>query len=99
RGDRIALVGINGAGKSTLIKLLAGEEALTGGGHRPGHNVLLDYFAQDQYKELDPDARIIDDLGEISRESTQTVLRNRLVCFLYTEDEVFNRIRVLSGGD
>jgi len=99
RGDRIALVGINGAGKSTLIKLLAGEEPLTGGEYRPGHNVLLDYFAQDQYKELDPDARIIDDLGEISRQSTQTELRNLLGCFLFTEDEVFKRIGVLSGGE
>src|SRR6202166_959925 len=60
RGDRIALVGVNGAGKSTLIKLLAETEPLTGGQFRLGHNVLPDYFAQDQYKELNPDARILD---------------------------------------
>ena len=64
RGDRIALVGVNGAGKSTLIKLLAGTEPLTQGEYRLGHNVEPDYFAQDQYKELDPDARILDDLGD-----------------------------------
>src|SRR5450432_1134624 len=52
RGDRIALVGVNGAGKSTLIKLLAGTEPLTRGKYSLGHNVQLDYFAQDQYKEL-----------------------------------------------
>src|ERR1700740_1782766 len=63
RGDRIALVGVNGAGKSTLIKLLAGKEPLTGGEYRLGHNVQPDYFAQDQYKELDANARILDDLG------------------------------------
>ena len=63
RGDRIALVGVNGAGKSTLIKLLAEQEPLTGGEYRLGHNAQPDYFAQDQYKELDPDARILDDLG------------------------------------
>jgi ATP-binding cassette, subfamily F, member 3 len=62
RGDRIALVGINGAGKSTLIKLLAGTELPTRGEYRLGHNVQADYFAQDQYKELDADARMIDDL-------------------------------------
>ncbi len=56
RGDRIALVGINGAGKSTMIKLLAGTEPLTSGSYTLGHNALPDYFAQDQYKELDPDA-------------------------------------------
>ena len=56
RGDRVALVGINGAGKSTLIKILAGTEAVTTGEYILGHNAEPDYFAQDQYKELDPAA-------------------------------------------
>ena len=67
RGDRIALVGVNGAGKSTLIKLLAGTEPLSTGEYNAGHNVEADYFAQDQYKELDQDARILDDITELSR--------------------------------
>src|SRR5580692_8147489 len=99
RGDRIALVGVNGAGKSTLIKLLAETEALTGGQFRLGHNVLPDYFAQDQYKELNPDARILDDIGELSPRSTQTELRSLLGCFLFSADDVFKRIGVLSGGE
>ena len=99
RGDRIALVGVNGAGKSTLIKLLAGTEPLTGGEFRLGHNVLADYFAQDQYKELDPDARILDDLGSMSPRSTETELRSLLGCFLFSEDDVFKKIGVLSGGE
>jgi ATP-binding cassette, subfamily F, member 3 len=99
RGDRIALVGVNGAGKSTLIKLLAGTEPLTAGEFRLGHNALPDYFAQDQYKELDPDARILDDLGAISPRSSETELRSLLGCFLFSEDDVFKKIGVLSGGE
>ena len=99
RGDRIALVGVNGAGKSTLIKLLAGEEPLSTGEYKHGHNVQADYFAQDQYKELNPDARILDDIGELSPRSTQTELRSLLGCFLFSADEVFKRIGVLSGGE
>ena len=99
KGDRIALVGVNGAGKSTLIKLLAGAEAPTQGEFRLGHNVQADYFAQDQYKELDADARMIDDLGAASPRSTQTELRSLLGCFLFSEDDVFKKIGVLSGGE
>jgi len=99
RGDRVALVGVNGAGKSTLIKLLAGIEPLTEGEYKPGHNLDADYFAQDQYKELDPDARILDDLGDLSPRSTQTELRSLLGCFLFQADDVFKRIGVLSGGE
>ncbi len=99
RGDRIALVGINGAGKSTLIKLLAGTEPTTRGEFRLGHNVQADYFAQDQYKELDADARMIDDLDNASPGSTQTELRSLLGCFLFSEDDVFKKIGVLSGGE
>lgn len=99
RGDRIALVGVNGAGKSTLIKLLADEEPLTRGEFKLGHNVLADYFAQDQYKELDADARVFDDLGRVSPRSTETELRSLLGCFLFSADEVFKRIGVLSGGE
>ena len=99
RADRIALVGVNGAGKSTLIKLLAGTEQLTRGEYRLGHNAQPDYFAQDQYKELNPDARILEDLGDASPRSTQTELRSLLGCFLFSEDDVFKKIGVLSGGE
>ncbi len=99
RGDRIALVGVNGAGKSTLIKLLAEEEDLTQGEYKLGHNVQADYFAQDQYKELDQDSRILDDLGRVSPQSRETELRSLLGCFLFSGEDVFKRIGVLSGGE
>jgi ATP-binding cassette, subfamily F, member 3 len=101
RGDRVALVGANGAGKSTLIKLLAGVEPVTAGEARLGHNVEVDYFAQDQYKALDPEARLIDDIGSVAPAalSGQTQLRTLLGSFLFSDDEVFKRIGVLSGGE
>ena len=101
RGDRVALVGVNGAGKSTLIKLLSGVEAATKGEFRVGHNVERDYFAQDQYKALDPDARLIDDLTSFAPTavSNQTKLRTLLGSFLFSDDDVFKRIGVLSGGE
>ena len=101
RGDRVALVGVNGAGKSTLIKLLSGVEPVTAGESRLGHNVELDYFAQDQYKALDPDARLLDDLTSFAPTavSNQTQLRSLLGSFLFSNDDVFKRIGVLSGGE
>jgi len=99
RGDRIALVGVNGAGKSTLIKILSGEEPVTAGEYVTGHNVTADYFAQDQYKALDTDAAILDDLGQVAPRSNNTELRSILGCFLFSEDDVFKKIGVLSGGE
>jgi len=99
RGDRIALVGVNGAGKSTLIKLLSGEEPVSSGEYILGHNAEPDYFAQDQYKVLDPESTILDDLASVAPRSGNTELRNILGCFLFSEDDVFKRIGVLSGGE
>ena len=99
RGDRVALVGVNGAGKSTLIKILAGVEPVTAGEYTLGHNAEPDYFAQDQYKELDPAARLIDDLSTVAPRATNTELRGILGCFLFSEDDVFKAIGVLSGGE
>ena len=99
RGDRVSLVGINGAGKSTLIRLLSGEDPVSGGEYTLGHNVLVDYFAQDQYKALDTESTIIDDLAQVAPRSNNTELRSILGCFLFSEDDVFKRIGVLSGGE
>ena len=98
RGERIALVGVNGAGKSTLIKLLSQTEPATAGRYKLGHNVDVDYFAQDQYKELDAEARMIDDLDRVTRRP-QSELRSLLGSFLFSEDDVFKKIGVLSGGE
>jgi len=99
RGDRIALVGVNGAGKSTLIRLLSGQDAPTSGTLKLGHNVLAEYFAQDQYKVLDPGARMLADIGAIARKVPEAELRSLLGCFLFSGDDVFKTLGVLSGGE
>ncbi len=99
RGDRVALVGVNGAGKSTLIKLMTGVEAPTAGTVRLGHNVMSEYFAQDQYKVLDGDARMLDDISRAALRVPESELRSLLGCFLFSGDDVYKRLGVLSGGE
>ena len=99
RGDRVALVGVNGAGKSTLIKLLTGEESPTVGSIRLGHNVVAEYFAQDQYKVLDPESRMLDDMNRAAVRVPEVQLRSLLGCFLFSGDDVFKPLGVLSGGE
>ncbi len=99
RGDRIALVGANGAGKSTLVRLLSGQEPPTAGTLRLGHNVLPEFFAQDQYKVLDPAAKMLDDISAIAPRVADAELRGLLGCFLFTGDDVYKPLGVLSGGE
>ncbi len=99
RGDRIALVGVNGAGKSTLVRLLSGEDMPTSGLLKLGHNVLAEYFAQDQYKVLDPQARMLDDISRTATKVPDSELRSLLGCFLFSGDDVFKTLGVLSGGE
>ncbi len=99
RGDRIALVGVNGAGKSTLLRMLSGQEAPTSGEIKVGHNVLADFFAQDQYKVLDGSAEMLSDITGSNPRVDVVTLRSLLGCFMFTGDDVFKKLGVLSGGE
>jgi ATP-binding cassette subfamily F protein 3 len=92
-------VGANGAGKSTLIRLMSRQEEPTAGTIREGHNVLTDFFAQDQYKVLDPNAEMLDDISGIAPKVPVVELRSLLGCFMFSGDDVFKKLGVLSGGE
>ncbi len=98
RGDKIALIGRNGAGKSTLARIINGSESFDGT-RSLGHNVELTFFAQHQAESLSPKRSILDELLESSRGHTETEIRTLLGAFLFTGDDVFKRIGVLSGGE
>jgi ATP-binding cassette subfamily F protein 3 len=99
RGDRIALVGVNGAGKSTLARIVAGIEPLDGGTRKPGHGVVISYFAQHQAEELDPGLDVLGTVDAVASGEVRTRLRTLLGCFLFSGDDVFKRVGVLSGGE
>jgi len=99
RGDRIAFVGVNGAGKSTLARILAGIEPFDAGERLPGHNVTISYFAQHQAEELNPAFDVLQTVDEVATGDVRRRLRTLLGCFLFSGDDVFKKVRVLSGGE
>jgi len=99
RGDKIAVVGPNGAGKSTLIRILAGLEPVTSGKREVGYNVTPGYFAQHQADELNPQNTALDEMRLAGSRESETRLRTILGCFLFIGDDVFKKVKVLSGGE
>ena len=99
RGDRIAFVGPNGAGKSTLSRILAGVEPFEEGERKTGHNVTISYFAQHQAEELDPSKDVLETVDEVATGDIRKRLRTLLGSFLFRGDDVFKKVRVLSGGE
>jgi ATP-binding cassette subfamily F protein 3 len=99
RGDRIALVGPNGVGKSTLMRMLSGEEAPDSGVRVEGHNVVTQYFAQDEATRIDPAPTVYEILASGSATNVVPAIRNILGGFLFSGDDVYKRVGVLSGGE
>jgi ATP-binding cassette subfamily F protein 3 len=99
RGDRIALVGPNGVGKSTLMRMLSGEEPPDSGQRIEGHNVVMQYFAQDEANRLDPVVTVHETLAAGSPLHMVPMIRNILGGFLFSGDDVYKKVRVLSGGE
>lgn len=99
RGDKIALVGPNGAGKSTLARIINGAEPFDGS-CRVGHNVLFAFFAQHLADMMASDRTIIEEMESSAKSSeARSRIRTLLGCFLFTGDDVFKPVSVLSGGE
>jgi ATP-binding cassette, subfamily F, member 3 len=99
RGQRVVLVGPNGAGKSTLLKILAGVLTPQAGERTLGHNVKSGYYSQYRVDMLNPERTVLDEAFDTPQRVTEQFVRTLLGCFLFSGDDVFKRVSVLSGGE
>lgn len=99
RGEKIAIVGVNGAGKTTLAKIIGSKISPTGGEILYGHNTIISYYEQEVADSLNPENDLIDSLEEINDELTPGQIRKILGTFLFSGEDVFKKIKVLSGGE
>ena len=98
RGDKVALIGANGKGKSTLLRIIAGTEPIDGD-VEIGHNVNFGFYAQHQLEALNVQNELLEELKQAGTGKTEQELRSVLGCFLFRDEEVFKKIKVLSGGE
>lgn len=98
KGDKIALIGANGKGKSTLLRIITQREPVEGKAEK-GHNVREAFYAQHQLESLNLDYEILTEMQHFAPERKDQELRTVLGCFLFTGDDVFKKIKVLSGGE
>ncbi len=99
RGDRIAFLGVNGAGKSTLARIIAGIESFQEGIRKPGHNLAIGYYAQNQAEELVPQNTVLQTLDLVAAGEVRKRLRTLLGCFMFSGSDVDKLVSVLSGGE
>lgn len=99
RLDHAAVVGVNGAGKSTFLKIVAGQTEATDGVVTIGSNVKIGYFSQHSLEVLDPEKTVMDEVHDRVPHSTIGYVRNLLGAFLFSGDDVYKKVSVLSGGE
>ena len=99
RDQRTVFVGPNGAGKSTLLKLIAGVLPIQGGSRELGYNVELGYFSQHRVEMFDLRRTVLAEASDVSRPIPEQTVRRQLGAFLFSGDDVFKPVSVLSGGE
>lgn len=98
RGEKVAIIGNNGTGKTTILKIIHGQTTADSGEIRLGSKVQVGYYDQ-EHQVLDPDKTLFDELQDTYPHLDNTTVRNILAAFLFTEDDVFKRIKEISGGE
>lgn len=98
RGEKVALIGNNGTGKTTILKIINGIVDADAGEIKLGSNVEIGYYDQ-EHQNLDPDKTLFDEIADAYPNLKATKIRNVLAAFLFTDDDVFKRIRDISGGE
>lgn len=98
RGEKVAIIGNNGTGKTTILKIINGQVEADGGEVKLGTKVHIGYYDQ-EHQVLDPEKTLFDELQDAYPHLDNTAIRNILAAFLFTEDDVFKRIKDISGGE
>lgn len=99
KGDRLAVTGRNGAGKSTLLRLIAAIDTDYRGTIALGSQVKIGYFAQDVEHTLEKSRTVLEEAESVASTADIPKLRSMLGSFLFTDDDVFKRVGILSGGE
>ncbi len=98
KAERVFLLGPNGCGKSTLLKILAGRLAASSGKFNFGAKVDMGYYDQEM-EDLNEDNTVLDEVWSVNQKLIQTEVRSALAAFLFSGEDVFKKISVLSGGE
>ena len=98
RSEKVFLLGPNGCGKSTLLKILAGKIQQTEGNFEYGHKIVLGYYDQ-ELEGLNENNTVLEEVWNDNEKLTHTQIRNALAQFLFSGEEVYKTISILSGGE
>ncbi|MHB8130118.1 MAG: ABC-F family ATP-binding cassette domain-containing protein [Mobilitalea sp.] len=98
RSEKVAIIGNNGTGKTTILKIINGQVEADGGEIKLGSKVRVGYYDQ-EHQVLDPEKSLFEELQDAYPHLDNTTVRNILAAFLFTEDDVFKRIKDISGGE
>lgn len=99
KGEKVAFIGRNGEGKSTLSKIIVGEIKDYTGTFNLGYNVSIGYFAQNQAALLDGEKTVFETIDDIAKGDVRTKIRSILGGFLFQDEDIDKKVKVLSGGE